>query len=99
MRYLGALSALIGDRCPQSLSHEWGVLSTWTPGMQTVDTMFANNVDFYLSFRHRYFPGCGGDWYLPNRCLLQISKGREESRRIGEKCETGESQRIRRCPW
>ena len=23
---------------------------TWTPGMQTVDTMFANNVDFYLSF-------------------------------------------------
>lgn len=30
--------------------YEWGVLETWKPGMSTVETLFANNVDFYLSF-------------------------------------------------
>lgn len=30
--------------------YKWDVLETWTPGMRTVDTMFANNIDFYLSF-------------------------------------------------
>ena len=29
---------------------EGGVLHTWKPGMRTVDTLFVNNVDFYLSF-------------------------------------------------
>lgn len=27
-----------------------GILSRWHPGMGTVDTVFANNIDFYLSF-------------------------------------------------
>lgn len=27
-----------------------GVLHTWRPGMKTVDTLFSNSIDFYLSF-------------------------------------------------
>lgn len=27
-----------------------GVLHTWRPGMETVDTLFSNHIDFYLSF-------------------------------------------------
>jgi len=30
--------------------HEQGLLRRWQPGMGTVDTIFANNFDFYLSF-------------------------------------------------
>jgi hypothetical protein len=30
--------------------HANGVLSTWTPQMGFIDTVYANNVDFYLSF-------------------------------------------------
>jgi len=31
-------------------SYGGGVLHSWKPGMQTVDTLFHNNIDFYLSF-------------------------------------------------
>lgn len=27
-----------------------GILNSWRPGMQTVDTLFSNHIDFYLSF-------------------------------------------------
>lgn len=30
--------------------HQLGVLQTWQPGMDTVNTAFANNIDFWLSF-------------------------------------------------
>ncbi len=30
--------------------HQYGVLQTWQPGMDTVNTTFANNRDFWLSF-------------------------------------------------
>lgn len=30
--------------------YEHGLLTTWKPGMKTVEVMFANNIDFYLSF-------------------------------------------------
>jgi hypothetical protein len=32
------------------LLYEHGILSRWHPGMATVDTVFANNFDFYMSF-------------------------------------------------
>ncbi len=32
------------------LLHHYGVLHTWQPGMDTVNTAFSNNVDFWLSF-------------------------------------------------
>jgi len=30
--------------------HHYGLLSSWRPGMDTIQTMFVNSVDFYLSF-------------------------------------------------
>ena len=30
--------------------YEWGILTTWQKGETTVQTMFNNNIDFYLSF-------------------------------------------------
>ena len=30
--------------------HQYGILQTWQPGMDTVNTTFANNRDFWLSF-------------------------------------------------
>jgi hypothetical protein len=30
--------------------HHFGILQTWQPGMNTVNTTFANNIDFWLSF-------------------------------------------------
>jgi hypothetical protein len=30
--------------------HHFGVLHTWQPGMDTVNTAFSNNIDFWLSF-------------------------------------------------
>jgi hypothetical protein len=32
------------------LLHHLGILTTWQPGMDTVNTQFSNNVDFWLSF-------------------------------------------------
>lgn len=30
--------------------YNYGILHSWRPGMKTVDTLFSNNIDFYLSF-------------------------------------------------
>ena len=32
------------------LLYSWDILNRWHPGMATVDTVFANNFDFYMSF-------------------------------------------------
>ncbi|MHC4885854.1 MAG: peptide transporter [Planctomycetota bacterium] len=32
------------------VDYEGGVLHTWKPDMETVDTLFSNHIDFYLSF-------------------------------------------------
>lgn len=32
------------------LHYNGGILHSWQPGMQTVDTLFNNNIDFYMSF-------------------------------------------------
>jgi len=45
----GALAFLIKLILNPILYHA-GVLTTWRPGMQVVDTVFSNNIDFYLSF-------------------------------------------------
>ena len=45
----GALGVLFPMICNPILYHK-GILSHWTPQMGVVDTLFTNNVDFYLSF-------------------------------------------------
>jgi len=43
---IGVLSTFILN----PLLHKWGILTTWNPQMRVTDTLYSNNVDFYLSF-------------------------------------------------
>jgi len=47
---IGGLVGLVITVAANPFLHEYGVLTRWHPGMGTVDTVFANNFDFYMSF-------------------------------------------------
>ena len=47
---MGGLAALLITIAANPLLHHYGILSRWHPGMRTIETVFANNFDFYLSF-------------------------------------------------
>jgi hypothetical protein len=47
---IGGLVGLIITVVANPILYSHGILNRWHPGMQTVDTIFANNFDFYLSF-------------------------------------------------
>src|SRR5210317_811304 len=47
---IGGLVGLIITIAANPVLHHFGILTRWHPGMETVDTVFANNFDFYLSF-------------------------------------------------
>lgn len=47
---MGGLVGLIITIILNPLLYSWGILTRWHPGMATVDTVFANNFDFYMSF-------------------------------------------------
>ena len=47
---LGNFVGLVVTLIANPYLYEAGILSTWKPGMSTVETLFVNNVDFYLSF-------------------------------------------------
>ncbi len=47
---VGSFLGLIVTFVLNPVLHHVGVLRTWIPGDSTVETMFKNNVDFYLSF-------------------------------------------------
>ncbi len=47
---MGGLIGLIITIVGNPILYKHGILNRWHPGMLTVDTIFANNFDFYLSF-------------------------------------------------
>jgi hypothetical protein len=47
---IGGLVGLIITVIANPILYHHGILNRWHPGMRTVDTIFANNFDFYLSF-------------------------------------------------
>jgi len=47
---IGSFLGLLVTFVLNPVLHHAGVLRTWIPGDSTVETMFKNNVDFYLSF-------------------------------------------------
>jgi hypothetical protein len=47
---IGGLVGLIVTIIANPVLYSMGVLYRWHPGMQTVETVFANNIDFYMSF-------------------------------------------------
>ena len=46
----GAAAAALGSVVVNPLLHRAGLLTTWRPGMDTISTVFANNLDFWISF-------------------------------------------------
>lgn len=47
---IGAFAAIVLTIVFNPVLHHMGVLSRWQPGMDTINTSFANSVDFWLSF-------------------------------------------------
>ncbi|MDX2501300.1 MAG: peptide transporter, partial [Deltaproteobacteria bacterium] len=47
---IGGLVGLIITIIANPILYHQGILNRWHPGMRTVDTVFANNFDFYVSF-------------------------------------------------
>jgi hypothetical protein len=47
---MGGLGGLIITVIANPILYRHGILHRWHPGMRTVETVFANNFDFYLSF-------------------------------------------------
>jgi hypothetical protein len=47
---MGGLGGLIITVAANPILYRHGILHRWHPGMRTVETVFANNFDFYLSF-------------------------------------------------
>jgi hypothetical protein len=47
---MGGLGGLIITLIANPILYRQGILHRWHPGMRTVETVFANNFDFYLSF-------------------------------------------------
>ena len=47
---IGGFLGVLFTMAANPILHQQGVLSSWEPGMGFVDTMFRNNVDFYMSF-------------------------------------------------
>ena len=47
---IGGLVGLVITVAANPFLYEYGILKRWHPGMGTVDTVFANNFDFYMSF-------------------------------------------------
>lgn len=52
---LGTFLAMIVTSIVNPVLHQQGVLHSWQPGMDSVNTVFSNNVDFWMSFTI----GCG----------------------------------------
>ena len=47
---IGGLVGIIITFVANPILYNHGILTRWHPGMETVDTIFANNFDFYMSF-------------------------------------------------
>ena len=47
---IGGVVGIIITCIANPMLHEVGILSNWRPQMDVVDTIFINNIDFYLSF-------------------------------------------------
>jgi hypothetical protein len=62
---MGGLGGLIITIIANPILYRHGILHRWHPGMRTVETVFANNFDFYLSLnRLRLAIGLIGIWHV-----------------------------------
>ncbi len=48
---IGAFTAIVLTMIINPILHAMGILHTWQPGMDTVNTTFSNGIDFWMSFK------------------------------------------------
>ncbi|MGD8540723.1 MAG: peptide transporter [Desulfobacteraceae bacterium] len=77
---MGGLVGLLITVVANPLLYRHGILTRWHPGMETVDTVFANNFDFYMSFGIGLglAIGCVGVWHVA-RSFGKSGPGRKGS--------------------
>ncbi|UIJ39278.1 OPT/YSL family transporter [Desulfobaculum bizertense] len=73
---IGGLIGLVITVILNPFLYARGILTRWHPGMETVDTVFANNLDFYMSFGIGLGLAVGaiGIWYAA-RSLFRKTDG------------------------
>lgn len=80
---IGTFLAIVLTALMNPMLYFAGILHTWQPGMDTVNTTFSNNMDFWMSF------GIGSGVGIAAVCIISTfrdlrSKARESSRRKQE---------------
>jgi|TARA_B100002003_G_scaffold247652_1_gene279640 hypothetical protein len=65
---IGTFTAILATMVVNPVLHRIGIIHTWQPGMDTVNTTFANNIDFWLSF------GIGAGFGIAIVCIYAACK-------------------------
>lgn len=76
---IGGLVGVIITFVSNPILYSHGILHRWHPGMETVETVFANNFDFYMSFSIGLGLAIGavGIWYVVKSFRGEHAKSRE----------------------
>ncbi|TIH19938.1 peptide transporter [Marinifilum sp. JC120] len=83
---IGGLIGIIITFVANPVLYEHGILHRWHPGMETVETVFANNFDFYMSFSIGLGLSIGliGIWYVVKSFRGEHAKSRESWSKLFE---------------
>ncbi|MFW5498483.1 MULTISPECIES: peptide transporter [unclassified Maridesulfovibrio] len=83
---IGGLIGIIITFVANPFLYEHGILHRWHPGMETVETVFANNFDFYMSFSIGLGLAIGliGIWYVVKSFRGEHAKHRESWSKLFE---------------
>lgn len=83
---IGGLIGIIITFVANPFLYEHGILHRWHPGMETVETVFANNFDFYMSFSIGLGLAIGliGIWYVAKSFRGEHAKQRESWSKLFE---------------
>ncbi|NDV23501.1 peptide transporter [Desulfovibrio sp. JC022] len=83
---IGGLIGIIITFVANPVLYEHGILHRWHPGMETVETVFANNFDFYMSFSIGLGLAIGliGIWYVVKSFRGEHAKSRESWSKLFE---------------
>jgi len=83
---IGGLIGIIITFVANPVLYEHGILHRWHPGMETVETVFANNFDFYMSFSIGLGLGIGiiGIYYVVKSFRGEHAKTRESWNKLFE---------------
>ncbi|ACS79818.1 peptide transporter [Maridesulfovibrio salexigens] len=83
---IGGLIGIIITFVANPVLYEHGILHRWHPGMETVETVFANNFDFYMSFSIGLGLAIGliGIWYVVKSFRGEHAKHRESWSKLFE---------------